>query len=513
MLLYYKFIRSAKQQGSKPAFIDTSAGRTVSYSKALIATLILSKKFDRFDTGFIGIMLPTSAGCALSYLGALMSGRTPVMINYSTGIERNIRYAQKRCGFRTVITSRAFLEKINCPPLDDMVFIEDIMAGVTATDRLKAALLSKLPFTFIQKRIYRGHPDDTVVILFTSGSEKDPKAVQLTHRSIGSNIDSFCSMAQVTDRDIILANLPFFHVFGLTVNLLTPLLIGMTAISHANPLDYKMICSIVREHKPTIMVGTPSFLSGYVRKSEPGDFSSLRLVLCGADKCPDALRQEFLEKHGITLYEGYGATETSPVISVNLPEKNRPGSVGQVLPGVEVRIENYDTGNDCGVGEVGRILVKGDLLMKGYFGDFEETSMRIRHGWYDTGDMGFMDSNGFLWHSGRLKRFVKIGGEMVSLVSVENVLEKLLPEGASCCVVEVPDPVKGARIIAAVTQPLDEKLLHKKMAEQLPNIALPRQFVVMEELPKMGSGKIDFRTVTEMVRHVTAHSPAAQKER
>jgi acyl-[acyl-carrier-protein]-phospholipid O-acyltransferase/long-chain-fatty-acid--[acyl-carrier-protein] ligase len=237
-----------------------------------------------------------------------------------------------------------------------------------------------------------------------------------------------------------------------------------------------------------------------LHKSEPGDFRSLRLVFCGADKCPDALRTEFLEKHGITLYEGYGTTETSPVISVNTAGHNRPGSVGKVLPGVEVRIENYDSGQDCGPDETGRIMVKGDLVMTGYFGDLEETSMRIRHGWYDTGDMGFLDKDGYLWHAGRLKRFVKIGGEMVSLVRVENVLEGLLSEDVSCCLVEIPDATKGARIVAAVTREIDEKKVLGRLSESLPNIALPRQFVVIEELPKMGSGKIDFRSVTEMVR-------------
>jgi acyl-[acyl-carrier-protein]-phospholipid O-acyltransferase/long-chain-fatty-acid--[acyl-carrier-protein] ligase len=273
----------------------------------------------------------------------------------------------------------------------------------------------------------------------------------------------------------------------------------MTIVAYANPLEYKMICSILREERPTVMVGTPSFLWGYLRKSEPEDFRSIRLIVSGADKCPDLLRKEFLEKHGTILYEGYGTTETSPVISVNTPEHNRPGSVGKILPEVRARIENYETGKQCKEEETGRILVKGDLVMKGYLDDFEETSMRIRHGWYDTGDMGYFDKDGFLWHSGRLKRFIKIGGEMVSLVKVEDVLEKLLPENVACSVVEVPDALKGAKIVAAVTQKIDEKKILKQMAEKLPNIALPKQFVVIEELPKMGSGKIDFRSVMEMV--------------
>jgi acyl-[acyl-carrier-protein]-phospholipid O-acyltransferase / long-chain-fatty-acid--[acyl-carrier-protein] ligase len=502
MLLHHHFVKIAKRYGSKLAFIDRTSDKRITYTKALIASLILSDKFRKYEEGFLGIMIPTSAGCALSILGTLMSGRTPVMINYSTGAANNALYAQKKCNFKTIITSKALLEKINCPVIEGMVFIEDIMETISAADKLKAAFKAKLPVSLILRIIHGGQDDDNVVILFTSGSEKDPKAVQLTHRNISSNIESFSKAVSIYDEDVMLANLPFFHVFGLTVNLWTPLYFGMTIVAYANPLDYKTVCTIVREEKPAIVVGTPSFLWGYLRKSEPDDFKSVRLIVSGADKCPDVLRKEFLEKHGITLYEGYGATETSPVISTNSPEHNRPGSVGKVLPEVMVRIENYETGKECGAGETGRILVKGDLVMPGYLDDFEETSMRIRHGWYDTGDMGYLDADGFLWHCGRLKRFVKIGGEMVSLVRVEDILLKCLPENVSCSVVEVPDALKGVRIVAAVTQKVDEKKILKHMSEQLPNIALPKQFVVIEELPKMGSGKIDFRTVTQMVQTI-----------
>lgn len=499
MLLHQHFVRTSKKYGEKRAFIDCTSDKTVTYSKALVASLILCEKFKHYDKGFIGIMIPTSAGCALTVLGVLMSGRTPVMINYSTGAENNVRYAQKKCDFRTIITSRALLEKMGYAFVDGMVFIEDIMAAISISEKFRAALLAKLPVQIILRRIHGGSEDDNLVILFTSGSEKDPKAVQLTHRNISSNIKSFSSIAGITEKDRMLSTLPYFHVFGLTVNLWTPLYHGMTIISYANPVDYAKVCTIVREQKPTIMLGTPIFLWGYLRKSVAGDFSSLALVVCGADKCPELLREDFMSKHGIMICEGYGTTETSPVISANTPEINRPGSVGKVIPDVLVRIENYETGEDCLPGETGRILVKGDLVMKGYFDDFEETSMRIRHGWYDTGDMGYLDVDGFLWHAGRLKRFVKVGGEMVSLVRVENILEKFLPENVSCCVVDVPDPMKGAKIVAAVTQGVDEKKLLKQMAQHLPNIAIPKQIVIIEELPKMGSGKIDFRSVTEMV--------------
>jgi acyl-[acyl-carrier-protein]-phospholipid O-acyltransferase / long-chain-fatty-acid--[acyl-carrier-protein] ligase len=502
MLLHQHFVKIAKRYGNKLAFIDRTSDRRVTYTKALIASLILSDKFRKYEEGFLGIMIPTSAGCALSVLGTLMSGRTPVLINYSTGAASNAMYAQKKCNFKTIITSKALLEKINCPVIDGMVFIEDIMEAISAGEKLKAALKAKLPMPLIFRMVHGGQDDDNVVILFTSGSEKDPKAVQLTHRNITSNIESFSKAVNIYEEDVMLANLPYFHVFGLTVNLWTPLYFGMTIVTYANPLEYKTICTIVREEKPTIIVGTPSFLWGYLRKSEQDDFKSVRLIVSGADKCPDVLRTEFRDKHGITLYEGYGATETSPVISTNTPEHNKPGSVGKVLPDVMVRIENYETGKECGVGETGRILVKGTLVMPGYLDEFEETSMRIRHGWYDTGDMGYLDADGFLWHCGRLKRFVKIGGEMISLVKVEDVLQKCLPENITCSVVEVPDALKGVRIVAAVTQKIDEKKILKQMSEELPNIALPKQFVVIDELPKMGSGKVDFRTVTEMVQAI-----------
>jgi acyl-[acyl-carrier-protein]-phospholipid O-acyltransferase/long-chain-fatty-acid--[acyl-carrier-protein] ligase len=488
MILHRNFVRAARKHGSKAALVDRTAGREITYSEALIASLALAGKFEDFEKGHIGIMIPTSAGCCLSVLGTLMSGRIPVMINYSTGAARNAEYAQRKCGFRTIVTSRALLEKTDCPVVEGMVFIEDIVASISPADKLKAAVISRLPMSFMFRNVHAGE-EDVAVILFTSGSEKDPKAVQLTHRNISSNIGSFSDMVGLSGNDRILANLPLFHVFGLTVTMWTPLYHGMTIVTCANPLDYRMVCTIAREEAPTIMVGTPSFLRGYLWKSEPGDFGSLRLVVCGADRCPEALRKEFARRHGITVYEGYGTTETSPVISVNTPEHNRPGSIGKILPGVKVRIENQETGENCLSGETGRIMVKGDLVMKGYFGDVEETSMRIRHGWYDTGDMGFLDEEGFLWHSGRLKRFVKIGGEMVSLVMVESVMEAFLPEGVSCCVVEAFDALKGSRIVAAVTQKIDEKEILRQMAVCLPNIALP----------KMGSGKIDFRAVTGMV--------------
>jgi acyl-[acyl-carrier-protein]-phospholipid O-acyltransferase/long-chain-fatty-acid--[acyl-carrier-protein] ligase len=500
----------AKKHAKKFAIIDKTTGKNVTYSRALIGALILCSKFKKYDEGFIGIMIPTSAGCALATVGALMSGRIPVMINYSTGAEGNAKYAQKKCKFKTIITSKALLEKIECPVIEGMILIEDIMESVTTGDKLMTALKTKLPVNMILKSIHKGDEHDTAAILFTSGSEKDPKAVQLTHRNISSNIENFGSYVKIYESDIILANLVFFHVFGLTVNLWVSFYYGMTMVSYANPLDFQTISTIAREEKPTIMVGTPSFFWGYLHKSEPGDFKTLRIMVAGADKCPDALREGYMKKHGVTLLEGYGATETSPVISVNSHEFNRPGSTGKVIPGVQVRIENLETGELCKTREVGKILVKGDSVMNGYYDDPELTADALVDGWYNTGDMGFFDEDDFLWHAGRFKRFAKVGGEMVSLVKVENTLEKFLPMGVSCCVVEVSDEKKGASIIATVSIEINKAEILKKMGNELPNIALPKQFIVIKELPMMGTGKIDFRSVTKIVQDILNDSESNQ---
>ncbi|MDA8092143.1 MAG: AMP-binding protein, partial [Nitrospiraceae bacterium] len=494
----------AKKHSGKTAFIDCTSGRSISYFKALSSSLALSRYLEKYEEKAIGIMLPTTAGCALSVIGVLMSGRVPVMINYSTGAANNARYAQGKCFFKTVITSRSFIEKIDCPFVEGMVFIEDIIKGLSVFEKLRAAALAMLPLPVVLRAVHGGQESDNAAILFTSGSEKEARAVQLTHRNIISNINGFSEAFALSSKDSMLASLPYFHIFGFNPNLWTPLYHGMTIISYANPVDYKKLCEIIRDEKPTIIMGTPSFFWGYLRKSDPGDFRSVRIAVCGADKCPGELRAGFAQKHNITLYEGYGATETSPVISANTPANNKPGSVGRALPNVSIRVENHETGEECPTGTTGRILVKGELVMKGYLGGDEETSGCVRDGWYDTGDMGYLDEDGYLWFDGRLKRFVKIGGEMVSLVKVEEAMGKVLPEGVFCCVVSIPDIIKGQRIVAAVTEKVDEMKMIRHLMGHLPNIAIPKQFTVLPDLPKTGTGKIDFRKAAEMVRQETS---------
>jgi acyl-[acyl-carrier-protein]-phospholipid O-acyltransferase/long-chain-fatty-acid--[acyl-carrier-protein] ligase len=498
--LVEQFIRTATSHEGKLAIIDRATGQRVTYRDTLLRTLILSRKFRRYSPGTIGVMIPTSGGAIYAVIAALMTGRTPVMINYSTGAAQNCEMAQRRLAFRTIITSRALLEKIKCPAVDGMVFIEDVAASVSALDKLSGFLRASMSADRICRHVHLGKDDDTAVFLFTSGSERDPKAVPLTHRNITANVDGMHQVLEFGPKDVILGNLPLFHVFGLTVTMWLPLTNAMTVVTSPNPLEFRAITTAVREEGVTMMVGTPTFLAGYLQKSEPGDFATVRLLITGADKCPESLRQGFLERHGQVLLEGYGTTETSPVISVNTPGHNRPGSVGKALPNVQVRMEHYETGEACEVNQIGKILVRGDSVMSAYFDDFEATAQHIRRGWYDTGDMGYRDEEGYLWHVGRLGRFLKIGGEMVSLVQVEDLLQRSLPDTVECGVVEVPDAVRGAKIVAAVTQKIDEKAAAARLSESLPRIAVPKQFVVLPFLPKMPSGKVDYRALTEMVR-------------
>ncbi len=510
--LHQRFIKVAKKLPSHMAVYDQATGKDFTYGRMLIASLILKEHIQKIRGKYVGLMLPTSAGCMLSILGTLFAGKIPVMINYSTGALDNCRYARDKCSFKTVITSKKLLEKLNLEPIDHMIFIEDILTKVTVVDKIKAAMLSKLPYLILKGLVHSGPLSEVSVILFTSGSEKEPKAVQLSHKNILHNADAVPQLVHLDENDVFMAILPLFHVFGLTTNFWIPLLLGSSMVAHPNPLEYQTVSGLVRKYRATFMTATPSFFYGYLQKSDPGDFASLRFAIAGADKLPEKVYEGFQKKHGIAVYEGYGATETSPVISSTYPGVHKLGSVGPPLPGVQVRIQDIHTDRVLGPNEEGKILVKGDMVMEGYLGDYEETSLRIHNGWYDTGDIGVIDSDGYIWHRGRLKRFVKVGGEMVSLVKVEDVLSRLLPEDVICCVVDIPNPTKGADVVAAVANGnFDMKKVLRQLKKELPSIAVPRQFYVIEDIPMMSSGKVNFRQVEKICREQSAKDEKSSK--
>ncbi|MBN1619546.1 AMP-binding protein [candidate division WOR-3 bacterium] len=499
-MIHERFVINSKNNPSKTALRDMHSGKAVSFGKALTAVLILSKKFRKTEEVFTGVLLPTSQGCALTVVSLLASGKIPVMINYSTGAEKNILYAMEKCGFSRVITSKYFIDKIGCPQQKEMIFLEDIIKSISLKEKVFAGLKSKLPLRSILSELHSCSEDEPAVVLFTSGSEKEPKAIQLSHKNLLSNIQACAEALGIEKEDVFMNILPPFHVFGYNVNLVMPLVLGCTSLTYPNPLDYKTVVDIIRKEKPTLIAGSPYFLSNYSKHSQTGDFSSLKLVISGADKAQDWLLDEYFEKHGIKILEGYGTTETSPVISVNTPFENKKGSIGKPLKNLSVEIHDLDSGKKLGAGEKGKILVKGDSVMSGYFDDLEETSFRLRDGWYDTGDIGYTDSEGFLWHSGRLRRCVKIGGEMISLVAIENRIEQILGPENECCVVDIPDKKRGSKIVAVMSKETDTAGLRSKLSSVLPNVAIPKNFIVIPDLPKMGSGKNDFRKISDIVK-------------
>ena len=500
MQLQEKFITVAKTHSKKIAVIDKTLNQEYTYEQLLVGAFIFQKTISEYKEKYIGIMVPTSAAAFITIIATLMADKIPVVINYATGATQNCLYAQDKIGFCTILTSRKLLEKLNQDPVDGMVYLEDVRKSIPLGSKLKGLFKSKLPLGSLGRYYYHGKDDETSVILFTSGSEREPKAVQLSHANIMHQLVTFPDIFNISSEDVFLGNLPVFHIFGFAMFWLA-LSVGCSIVTHANPLEYKKVVDSIRKHSVTFVFGTPTFLFGYLKQSEPGDLSSIRFLIAGADKVSEHLREGYKKKHNLAILEGYGATETSPVVSSNVPGHNKPGSVGKVINGMQVKIVHPETGAQMPTGEMGEILVKGPSVMKGYFSDLEETTLRIKNGWYETGDMGLLDEDEYLWHKGRLKRFVKIGGEMISLVRVEEILEKHLPEEVICCVVDVPDMEKGSEIVAALTtQKVDFRKIQQDMAKELPGIAIPKEYYVIENIPMMGNGKVDFRSVERICR-------------
>jgi len=274
MLLHHKFIRTAKKLKNKISVYDIATNREIAYERMLLVSLIFSKKFKKYRSKYVGVMVPTSAGCILTNLGILMAGKIPVMINYATGAIENSLYAQEKCSFRTIITSRKLLEKLKLDPIEGMIFLEDLAKDISPFEKIGALLKSKGSAEKIIRSVHKGDENETAVILFTSGSEKEPKAVQLTHKNIFHNVDNIPKIVDLDPDHVFLANLPLFHVFGLTANFWLPITLGCSIVAYPNPLDYKIICGLLKKYQVTLMAGTPSFYYGYLKKSQPGDFAS-----------------------------------------------------------------------------------------------------------------------------------------------------------------------------------------------------------------------------------------------
>ncbi|WP_224984354.1 acyl-[ACP]--phospholipid O-acyltransferase [Geomonas agri] len=511
------FIRTARQHWKRCAVADTS-GKNLNYGRTLVGAVALADKLEGLigTEEHVGLLLPASTGGALANLALSMLGRVTVNLNF-TASEASLRSAIDQCGIRTVITSRAFLEKVpTLPRLEGMICLEDVAPTITGLDKLTALVKARLYPASLLCRGNGFHADKSATVIFSSGSTGEPKGVMLSHHNIMSNIEALRMVFRVDLNDNICSALPFFHSLGFTATLWFPLTSGFSSAYHPNPLDGEKIAQVVREHKSTLLLATPTFLLSYLRRAKSEDFSSLRLVITGAEKLKSKLADSFEEKFGVRPMEGYGATELSPVISLNLPDVEidgvrqqgaKEGSVGHPIPGVAIRVVDTESGAVLKPGQTGMIEVKGPNVMVGYLGKEEQTAAVVRDGWYATGDLGVMDDDGFIRITDRISRFSKIGGEMVPHGAVEDELHNRLGQTGILAVTAVPDEKKGERLVVIYTRgTTDAATLAQLISEsELPNLWKPGRdgFVEVESLPILGTGKLDLKGLKELALAAT----------
>jgi acyl-[acyl-carrier-protein]-phospholipid O-acyltransferase/long-chain-fatty-acid--[acyl-carrier-protein] ligase len=407
------------------------------------------------------------------------------------------------CEIKTIFTSRVFIQKAEIVEDPRMVFIEDIKEKTSKLERLLTYFFCKVKSSqsLIQKYKEFDAPDKTAIILFTSGSESHPKGVPLTNRNIYMSIQNFSTVFKPNPEDKVLGALPFFHVFGFAVCLWLPLIMGMGAVFHPNPTDYERLGKIVHRYRITMLLGTSTLYRGFMKKWKREQVSSVRLAFAGAEKLNESVRKKFSEKLGITIFEAYGVTESCSCITVNYPDDFCHGSVGKLLPDVQCKIVNTETYEELQPGEEGLILVKGPNVMSGYYKAPELTSQAFHDGFYITGDIGKFE-NGFLYITDRLKRFAKIGGEMIPLTPIEDKLTHVLDqhtenEKRNCAIVNIPHAQKGEQLVAFVVDANPDKISLNRELDQagLPKLSQPDHYMPIDSIPMLPSGKVDYKSI------------------
>jgi acyl-[acyl-carrier-protein]-phospholipid O-acyltransferase/long-chain-fatty-acid--[acyl-carrier-protein] ligase len=527
-LVHRQFVRLATRHPFRPCFFDATLGtdKPLRYGTVLAGAICLARKLEPIlaSDQMVGIWLPAGAGAALVNIALALLGKTSVNLNYTVS-EGTVRAGTEQCKLRHIISSRRFLAHVALHPGPEieMIYLEELHAAISTGQKLRAYLaILLLPRLALERwilRLGKHRPDDLCTVIFSSGTTGDPKGIMLLHRNVAANADSMIQTIDARSRDRILGVLPFFHSFGFTVTLWVPLQVGASVVFHADPRQGREIGRLCKKHRCTIFVTTPTFLRLCLRRCEPNDFASLRLLMCGAEKLPVSLAEEFKQKFGILPMDGYGCTELSPAAIVNMPDQdmdgfrqvgNKPGTIGQPMPGIAAKIVNSDTFEPVPTGQEGMLLIYGPNVMAGYLNKPELTREVIRDGWYVTGDMARCDEDGFITLTDRLSRFSKIGGEMVPHQKIEDELHKALGTAERVCVVTgVPDESKGERLVV-LHLPLDGHTpgeLRKKLeATDLPNLWLPREkdFIQIAEMPILGSGKLDLRKCRELATKMVA---------
>jgi acyl-[acyl-carrier-protein]-phospholipid O-acyltransferase / long-chain-fatty-acid--[acyl-carrier-protein] ligase len=484
--------------GKRPIVVDGDE-RVLTYDDIVRAALALGHALKKGTKprDAVGIMLPTSAGAIISFFAVSAFNRVPAMLNFSNGAA-GVTSAIRTAKVKKVVTARRFIELAKLESLvaelsnvAEVVYLEDVREKLGVMDKLTAGVGQYLPGLVARN----GAPDDLGAILFTSGTEGLPKGVALSHSNILSNVEQIRVHVALYPNDAMFNPLPTFHCFGLTAGALMPLLLGMKSIYHPTPLQPHEIVRRVKAHGATILLTTDTFMSQYARAGDQGDLTSLRLAVCGAERVRDETRQLLRRKYSMEILEGYGVTETSPVAAVNQPGAMRPGTVGHLLAGMEARLEPVE-----GIPNAGRLFLKGPNVMLGYIrpqnpGVIEPTP----GGWHDTGDVVSIDEDGFVAIKGRMKRFAKVGGEVVSLAVVENCASAVWPDFAHAAVA-FPDGRKGEQVILVTTNPEADRLELVGWAHNhgVAELAIPRRVIHVAEIPVLGTGKTDYVKVEKM---------------
>ena len=483
----------------------------LTYRRFLMGSALLARRWQTLlppAATRVGVLLPNVNALPVTLLSLWSLGKIPSLLNYTTGATIMLACA-RLAGLTQVITSRAFVEKakLKLDPLTaggvELIYLEDVRKNISAGEKLAAAAgLIGLPHTPVRD------PHDTAVVLFTSGSEGVPKGVELTHTNLLANVRQTLAICDLQDSDRLFNALPMFHSFGLTAGLRIPLLRGFPGFLYPAPLHYRIIPMVAYLENTTVLLSTNTFLNLYARRAHTYDFRSLRYLFAAAEKVQEATATAWMRRFGVRILEGYGATECSPVISVNTPLQPRHGTTGRLLPGIESRLIPVE-----GVAEGGRLHVRGPNVMKGYLNADANAAFQALGGWYDTGDIVTIDPEGFVKIQGRLKRFAKISGEMVSLTAVEDAFAGAFAHHGLRCQVAViaqPDEDKGERLLAVTNEPrlTLAELRAVVTSRGLPNLWAPRELRVVREIPKLGTGKVNHR---ELQRLLQEQTPAAVK--
>ncbi|MEM0897175.1 MAG: AMP-binding protein [Verrucomicrobiota bacterium] len=522
--LAFLLLKGLLQHSGHTRVVDGLDGSELGFEKILAAALALASYLKKeTNKGRVGIVLPPGKGGLIANLGVLFAGKVPVNLNFTASTEA-INSAIRQSELDRIISADKFISKtprFPWPPSREVILLERLIPKIKKSAIFWGVMSKILPAPALAAAagISRKGGDREAVLLFTSGSSGEPKGVPLTHRNLVANVKQFGTPLEVNENRSILGCLPLFHSLGCTVTLWFPIIEGFNLITYPSPLETGTLAELIEKHQVVLMLATPTFLRGYLRKAKPEQLTSVQLPIVGAEKLPKAVAESFKNRFGTNVLEGYGLTETSPVTNVNLPDPEaagddirvvpsyRLGSVGQMLPGVAVRITDPSSGGQIPLDQSGMIWFKAANVFPGYLKMPRKTEEVIKDGWFCTGDIGRVDEDGFLYIEGRLSRFSKIGGEMVPHEKVEQSINSVLGSGddesvRKFAIVGVPDEKKGEALVLITTEPMSDQamieLRYELLEKEIPALWIPRKSAYVDEIPVLSSGKLDIQGCVEI---------------